>query len=235
MSPARIRRSISAGEGSAVADLFGIDIHVFVTDIHDPKLQRHFGLIGKIPLLWSEIEFAITQVIAGFNRDSIHSKEQLWFLLARLGNRDRPDVLELMNEKTSLGPRGDACVAFALEAYRALNQNRNTLLHAHAVSFDKPSEIVWTRFSSGKKERPAHTHVPLRELEFQLRSYERLRNFLLQLFGAVWAQNNPDCSPPRWPRKFPAPRLLAAIPPDGKIPKASQRKPKPQRKPRASP
>ena len=207
--------------------------HLFVTNIEHPRLQRHFALIGRIPLLWSEIEFCITQVIAGFNRDSFFSKEQLWVVLARLGNRDRAEVLEAMNEMTSLGPRGDACVAFAVKAYRILNQNRNTLLHSHAVAFDK--RIVWTRFSSGRKDRPVHTHLPLRELEAQVRSFERLRNFLLQLFGAVWAQNNPDCSPPHWPRRFPQPRQLEAIPPAGKIPKASPRKPKRRRKPRASP
>ena len=219
-----------------MAELFGIDIHAFVTDIHDPKLQRHFALIGQIPLLWSEIEFAITQVIAGFNRDDIYSKDQLFLALARLGNRDKPDVLEAFNEQTPLGPKGDACVAFAVKAYRILNQNRNAILHAHAVDYETPSGVVWTRFSSRRKNETVHAHVPLRELTFSgPPSYERLRNYMLQLFQAVWSMNNPDCSPPRWPRKFPAPRALPAIQLGPEIPAVLLRGLKRRRKRRPSP
>ena len=232
-SPARIRRSISTGESSVVADLFGMGLGIFVTDVHDPKLERHFALIGKIPILWSEVEFGISQVIAAFNGDSYHSKEQLWVVLARLGNRDRPDVLEAMNDMASLGPQVDACVAFAVKGYRILNQNRNALLHSHAVDFDDANAPVWTRFSGSKRDRTVHTLVPLKELAFQVRSYELMRNYLLQLYAAVWARSNPDCSRARLPRKFRPPRPLLAIPPNDGTPASDPRKKAPPRKPAA--
>jgi hypothetical protein len=57
----------------------------------------------------------------------------------------------------------------------------------------------------------------------------------LQLYGAVWAHNNADCSSPRWPRRFPSPRPLPAMPPQSKTQKGARRESTQRSKPPTSP
>ena len=212
------------------AGIFGVSSDAFLTDIDDSKLQRHFALIGRIPLLWSEIEFGMMMVLAAFDQGDEASKVRMAIVLHKIGNRDRADLLAEFVKQQSLGLQGDACAALAAKAYGILNTNRNTLLHAHAVEVDQWGRAAWTRFSSGKVGKTVHNIISRQQLTEQVKAMVRLRLCLLQLYGAIWSRRNPDCSPQPWPRRFGLPKSLQANEPRretpaNRQPRASRQRP----------